>query len=404
MSGGLLTHQGLLFGGVAPPARTLFGVTASAGVGAGATRIHGIGINGGVSVISGPYLTVGAGTLGDIQLGYWTANTLSGGANQAEYSLVNNSGGTLTLAIAGGSVAMPAYSSSTIAAAASDLWRWVLFGNASAGSLTSGQMLTGSFTGTTEHTQIWGCSNTLSFGTASATRHIAPVGYTTYGTTGLADNVMKVSAEGTIRAWSTAPLANTRGTNTTFGLTVNGVVVSTLTVPGGSTATQTATPNVALAVGDTVGVTLTTGTGGGNINPWIAVSIGTPGRATDLYTSWIVAVSMTGGTSYGPVLGVASSAVLTGLPVIPRFAATLRTPQVYIYANTATVSSTFTLLVNGVASSVTITVPAGTTGWITGTGTATITATDTIAWRLVAGVGAGSITPLRVGIQIENLE
>lgn len=70
---------------------------------------------------------------------------------------------------------------------------------------------------------------------------------------------------------------------------------------------------------------------------------------------------------------------------------TFSTPWVKISANAATADTVYTVLQDGVATGVTITVPGGTTGWVSGSGTLSVDGTTSLNVRVVVGAG-GSIT------------
>lgn len=70
---------------------------------------------------------------------------------------------------------------------------------------------------------------------------------------------------------------------------------------------------------------------------------------------------------------------------------TFSTPWVKISANAATADTVYTVLQDGAATGVTITVPGGTTGWVSGSGTLSVDGTTSLNVRVVVGAG-GSIT------------
>lgn len=216
--------------------------------------------------------------------------------------------------------------------------------------------------------------------------------------------------QGVLAGWSVYLLTNTRPSTSTFALTINGVTVSTLTASASTPGFYSATPGTAFASGDRIGITQVTGTGVGNLLPSsMVVVLGNPTAAiSDVWAQIPYGYSTNGLVIYGPIVGTFNSnailyAVAGNNDWALKFAATLRTPQIYVLTNSATDSVVFTLYVNGVASGVSVTVPALTTGWITGTGEVTVGAEDLIAWHSLKSSGTGTMTPLRIGLQVEYL-
>lgn len=114
--------------------------------------------------------------------------------------------------------------------------------------------------------------------------------------------------------------------------------------------------------------------------------------------SWVVSANISGESlSAGSTLYCALSPTVESggtaslNRTIMREACTISAPATRLSANAASGSSTYTLQVNGVDSSVAITISAGATGYITGTGTASIASGDEVGWKLVTGSG-GAVT------------
>jgi hypothetical protein len=110
--------------------------------------------------------------------------------------------------------------------------------------------------------------------------------------------------------------------------------------------------------------------------------------------SWIVASNLTGetvssgATVYMPIAPtIESSGTESANRTRARVAGTYARPMIRISANASTGSTVYTLMEDGVATSVSITVGAGVTGLIEGTGTLTVDGTTALSWRCVNGGG-----------------
>lgn len=352
--------------------------------------------------------TGAAGEFTDLQVTYWTTTT-SGGAGTTIELVDATLGDTYTVTIPSGSTGYPALSVATQPTTATQEWQWFgINGTGVTGALTL-YGLTASFVGSAgQHVQLWGGNITTGTATASATRYMLVAGTIQYQST-IAQAELRLSAAGTIVEWSVYVLTNGRSTATTFQLLVNGVVVSSAVVPGGGTGLYGSTTPAAVNVNDLVCLAVVTGTGTGSITTQSAtLSCVMAGLFSDLWVYGGTALAASGTTVYWPILSVgSSSATLNASPATAgcrlNFAATFQIPQVYVRTNSATVATTLTLMVNGGASGVSVTIPAGTTGWVTGTGSVTVAATDVVAWRAAVAGGSGTIGPMHVGIQIEYL-
>lgn len=139
--------------------------------------------------------------------------------------------------------------------------------------------------------------------------------------------------------------------------------------------------------------------GSGASQPFPIPYAGTRGKRTwTLQSNLAGEVVNNGATVYMATVTSVESGAMTNPQTQPRAddtyyrrAGTVSLPAIRISANATTSPSTVTLMVNGVASSVTITIPAGTTGWFTGSGTVTIDDNDGLIWRIVNG-GGGALT------------
>lgn len=125
--------------------------------------------------------------------------------------------------------------------------------------------------------------------------------------------------------------------------------------------------------------------------------------------TWIVSSTVTtggevvaaGATVYMPVAPSAESSTTSSANrTRARVAGTYRTPKIRIVANAATSASTAVLQEDGVDTSVTITIPAGTTGLIAGTGSVAVSGSTSLSWRVTNG-GGGSIAMTMTQLEFE---
>ncbi len=402
----MLGHQGILAavaGGVTK-GKTIFGsgiANGTLGVAAGASRIGGLGTTAFPSSTGAAYGNPVAGTYTDAGVA-WTANSTSGGSG-VFVNLINNSGSlNLALTIPSGAGAGRLYSTGSSSGTAGE---WAFYGGQSGGAL-SVRGVAANFAGTSIHAQVLGNATTSSFGTPSVTRYLAPVGATSWGTV-QSQNEIKASFAGTIAGWSIYAPTNTRPSTTTLNLTVNGATVSTISVLA-STPGSYSGGGGTFNAGDLIGITQVTGAGAGNLLPSsMVVVLGNPTAAiSDVWAQIPFGYGTNGVVVYGPIVGTFNSNTYPTESYNDwalKFNAILRTPQIYVFTNTATADVVFTLRVNGANTGVTVTVPALTTGWITGTGEVTVAASDLIAWHSLKSSGTGTMTPLRIGLQVEYL-
>lgn len=99
---------------------------------------------------------------------------------------------------------------------------------------------------------------------------------------------------------------------------------------------------------------------------------------------------------------IAANTVLQNGEVTMGGAGTFTKAQLYVVTNTRSTSTTFRLIINGVASNITITVPGGSTGLFEDTSnTDTIAADDKVCWGMQTGTGTGAIGLRRVNVYFE---
>lgn len=350
------------------------------------------------------------GTISDVQVPYIATNTNASNSVMGPYNFT--SGLTLYATIPGLSTA-PAYNTGTLAVAASDeiLWIWQRLAAGTVTVFTS--VATFAADPGEGHIQLLGSSNTI-FSDASSTRY----GFFTGVATGLpsvatavAQAEIRVSAACVLSRWETQVTNNPRTTDSTIFLTVNGVTVHSFTLAAGTTPTTIATPGTVLAAGDRVAWGCTNGAGSGSINMGSGLTLRNLTEAkSDVWAS-VAAYTLTPAL-YIPILTFTATGVMYPAAAVYNsiklgYAATLAIPQVYVQINTSTVPCTIRLLVNGVASGVGITIPVGSgAGWITGTGSVTVTSTDDLVWEALgpaASGGAGTLTAPTLGVQIQYL-
>lgn len=118
--------------------------------------------------------------------------------------------------------------------------------------------------------------------------------------------------------------------------------------------------------------------------------------------------TVAGGAIYIPV-GPSVESTNLALEPLNRLAArvpgTWADPTIYVSVNTLTSSATVTLLDDGVATGMTITVPAGTTGRFTGSGSAPVDGTTGISWEFTGGTSGGAtITMLAASFEPDGAD
>lgn len=406
----MLGHQGILAavaGGVTK-GKTIFGsspANSTLGISAGATRVWGVGTTQTVANTANAYGLIPAGTITDLGVA-WTSTTTSGGSGTF-INLVDTAANTLGVTVPSGAAASTLYSTGSVASNGLNPWQWTTFGGQSSGTLQARGFIA-NLAGTAAHTQLLGTTTTLTLNTASVTRYVLPVGAVSYGTV-QAQAQIKMSYAGTIAAWSLNMETNTR-TATAVHLTKNGVIASTITTSASTPGYYSATPGASFNAGDLLGITVVTGTGVGTfgMNSLVLACTNPSAAISDVWVQVSYAMPATGFTGYVPIVGVGNANATIYSSVANnrwalKFAATLRTPQIYTSTNSATSSVVATLMVNGVASGVSVTIPALTTGWVTGTGEVTVSASDTVSWRVVSGGGTGTTVIGALGLQVEYL-
>lgn len=350
------------------------------------------------------------GTISDAQVPYIAANTNASDSVMGPYNLTAAT--DLYATIPGLSTA-PAYNTGTLAVAASDeiLWIWQRL---AAGTVTVfASVATFAADPGEGHVQILGGGATV-FNTASATRYGLFMGpLSTSNLSVIATAEIRVSTASELSRCEIRTTFNPRTTDSTVFVAVNGTIVASATVLAGATPSHVFTPGTALAPGDLIAWGCTTGAGSGNLNALASLTLrNTTEAKSDVWTAvdsliWAVAAAC-----YAPILTYTStnatyraSASYNSFKL--GYAATIAVPQIYVSTNSSDVACTARLLVNGSASGVSITIPVGSgAGWITGTGSVTVTSTDDLVWETIGPVasgGSGAFFAPTLGLQIQYL-
>lgn len=350
------------------------------------------------------------GTISDAQVPYIATNTNASDSIMGPYNFT--SGLTLYATIPGLSTA-PAYNTGTLAVAASDeiLWIWQRL---AAGTVTVfASVATFAADPGEGHVQILGGGATV-FNTASATRYGLFMGpLSTSNLSMIATAEIRVSTASELSRCEIRTTFNPRTTDSTVFVAVNGTVVASATVLAGATPSHVLTPGTALSVGDRISWGCITGAGSGNLNAIASLTLRNATEPkSDVWTAVDSLIWAVASACYAPILTYTSTdATYRAGQVYNSFklgyAATLAVPQIYVSTNASTVPCTARLLVNGSPSGVSITIPVGSgAGWITGTGSVTVTATDDLVWETlgpVASGGSGTFFAPTLGIQIQYL-
>lgn len=355
---------------------------------AGVTNYSSYGMGAFQNVASTP--TVGlplglAGYVSRVESPALVTNTLSGGANQYRAGVRNITQATdLAVVVAGGATAA-ATAAGSLAIAATDVGCLAYTSDAGSGSVQL-RAVCATYTRTEA-----GYATFLGVGELSNTSatdtfiKLCGPGGLGYATRALAE--LRIGFSGTLTALSVYVSIDTRPGSTVLEVLVNGGVAATLDT-GSTTGLKTAVLAVALAAGDLICVRVPGAASGSiTISAALATIVNSAENVGDLWCADGAAIT---GTYYVPVIGgtagVTHRAVLGYNEVTLGFSARLSTPRVYLSIASAS-PTTATLLVNGVASSVVVTVAAGVTGWFTGSGSVDVGPSDRLSWQQVNSGG-----------------
>lgn len=197
--------------------------------------------------------------------------------------------------------------------------------------------------------------------------------------------------------------ANSRSTNTAFRVRVNGGNGNqTVTFAAAETGAKEDTSNTdALADGDAFGWAMTTGTGGGSINPYSMVCVSETADRRHYMNAGNTSGEAYSTTDYSGLSGgldtnTTEAQAQTRVP----FAGTLSGLRAYAAANTSSSSSTVNARVEG-ATVDTITFGVGETGLKESSGAVAFADDDLLGFQIAQG-GTGSITLTVIALDIQN--
>lgn len=350
------------------------------------------------------------GEISDVQNPGFVANIEPGSVTFSQGVFSRTLGTGLYASTAGG-VTTPTYSTGSLAIAATDEINFNQV--ASSGTATMRGILT-SFRHTgTGYVQVHGFGAAVLSGT-STTRNVSIVGPSQSVSSSSAWLDARLSVATRVLTVKFRFSANTRTSSTDVRLLVNGVAVVSGVQLAGSIADLTLAADYAASAGDTVRIEFGMGAGTGNLNVTggVVVTNNLSTLQADVFCAQRVSCWNAASVQYCPlVANAASSTAQSGVLAYNqhtlRFRATLDTPQVYVSTNGGTAPSIARLLVNGVASGVSVTIPvAATNQWITGTGSVEVGPNDLVAWECTSAIvsgGTGNANPTMLGIRCTYL-
>lgn len=251
--------------------------------------------------------------------------------------------------------------------------------------IASGDLFNIAVTDGTGATDLSASRVLFSADTGHATYHIGwigaapPTGTTTYytlaGYGNAADdsveeqNQTKYTVGGMLANLQVYVSANNVGADSTITLRINGADTTiTRTIGSGETGLfEDTTHTEAISAGDLVSLKVVVGSGGGNLTITFAgVSFAaTSGSSSDIFGTTSLHTNNFAGTRYIPIGGYGRIAVEDEDAAKCRvgFPATLSNWYVHVQTNSRASATELTLMVDGVASGLMITIGAGETGW-----------------------------------------
>jgi hypothetical protein len=199
---------------------------------------------------------------------------------------------------------------------------------------------------------------------------------------------------------------NTRTTNTSLQLEVNGSLVgSAITIAStDATVSKSVVVNVPLVPGDLVCVRITTGSGTGSTTiQSITTTFRSEGGEQDIFSQAVSAKAFLNNAKYYPLGGLntdaaAASAALVRVPM--GLDGMVKSMRCYVASNSTTVDTTLSLLKNGSPVAVITIASTDTAKWMELTGlNISFTETDDFSYELLGG-SSGSLTLRSMGITI----
>lgn len=244
----------------------------------------------------------------------------------------------------------------------------------------------------------------IAFSTASTTNYFALVG-SSLQTATEADTQFKFKTAGTLRNLQVNVTGNTRASSATdFGTRIDtGPGAMSVSVAASTTGIFEDTSNEDTIAVDTLGnFHITTGAGTGTIT---SRTHATEFETTD--STWHFANHLGGLaqnqaiTNYATPSGQnanGTSSAETAVKVAANLDLTIEKLTGYFSANTLNNGATFSVMVDGSASALSIAIPASTTGLFEDASTVSIVAANEISYELIAAAGTGAITSQIYGI------
>lgn len=294
-----------------------------------------------------------------------------------------------------------------------------------AGDLVSLKMVTAVSSGSAALTMISGAWTTLGndgvqfigAGRAtstplSTTQYYSPLtGRSAWTTTTANAAPVSMLVQTTARNLAVNVSSNTRTSNTTIAPIINGTVstTQTITIPAGTTgAIINSTDQTVLAPGDTLRWGLYQDTGSGTV-----VVAMTQCELVTSDGSWLTHSASTGintvthgNTNWLPAGGdLIVSSLITNYPGQLATVCVAKHIHAYLNSNTSIIDSTLTLLKNGTATALTLTIPAGQIGYVESSEASVVFAPgDTAQLEMTVPTGSGSNSFKNAGVRFAPIQ
>lgn len=200
--------------------------------------------------------------------------------------------------------------------------------------------------------------------------------------------------------------SNSTSASSTLNLRINGVNSGiSITIGAGATGFfEEVTTMVEVNAGDTLDWAFTVSNTGTIVFEWVGVDFLSETSFSKHVASANETFSTASGTRQGRFCGEntfpTSGNVTSEVSLVSGTAKNL---DMYVYQNPRSTNTTFTLLKNGSATALTVTVPAGGTGRFEDTSnTVSVSYGDQLEWEAVNGTGSGAIGWSHIGCEIES--